>query len=129
MVCTNVKCCNMLESFQQKELHKVFECSLENRMEVNNNKTKFMQITTRQKLHTLSLTSYLHLHNSNTRIENITEYKVLGLIIARQITCNSHAQTIIKQAAKTVHQQEKNRNFTLLTHREDFLCMPRTGML
>lgn len=88
-----------------------------------------MQITTRQKLHTLSLTSYLHLHNSNTRIENITEYKVLGLIIARQITCNSHAQTIIKQAAKTVHQQEKNRNFTLLTHKEDILCMPRTGML
>lgn len=52
---------DMLESSLQQELHKVFKCRLENRMEVNDNKTKCMHITTGQTSLTLSSTSNLHL--------------------------------------------------------------------
>ena len=58
-----------------------------------------MLITTRQKLQNMQITS-LQLNGSGSSIENVTDHKVLGIIIDQNLTWNHHVDMLTKLKLK-----------------------------
>ena len=74
-----------------------------NHMSLNPSKTKFMILTTRQKRQVLHAPS-AHLSAGNQQITEVSDHKVLGVIIDNNLTWGPHIRDLCKTTAKKVYQ-------------------------
>jgi hypothetical protein len=84
----------------QDGLNDVFEWCRQNRMAIHPQKTKCMVLTSRQKHQRKPLTLSLIL--GENRVEQVSEHRVLGVIIDNEFKWQSHIEKLCKRLAKNL---------------------------
>ena len=106
---TSQKDVQTVQSKLQKSLNSTHEWCNMNSMVIHPEKTKSMIITTRQKLQITDTTLTLQL--GETKIEQVKEHKILGVVIDTELSWNKHVEYIIKKLSTNVFLLSKLKHF------------------
>ena len=90
-----------------------------NHMSLNPSKTNYMMLTTRQKRQILS-SPPVQLLVCNKQLHEVSEHKLLGVIIDNNLTWGPHIRYLCKSLAKMVYQSAKIKNFLTFHARKTF---------
>ena len=90
-----------------------------NHMSLNPSKTNYMILTTRQKRQILS-SPPVQLLVGNKQLHEVSEHKLLGVIIDNNLTWGPHIRYLCKSLAKRVYQSAKIKNFLTFHARKTF---------
>ena len=90
-----------VEIVLQDSLNKIDIWCNANRMILNSDKTKSMVITTRQK-HQLD-TLYLKLSVNSSRIEQVSEHRVLGIVLDQEMKWEAHIRSLCKKLSRNLY--------------------------
>jgi hypothetical protein len=98
-----------VETRLQLALDDISDWSRSNRMIIHPGKTKCMAIASRQKHQIQPLV--LNLHLSSTRIEQVNEHRVLGILIDSELRWSSHINALCKQLARNLFLLSQLKHF------------------
>ena len=104
----------------QQSLNDVANWCNKNLIALNPSKTKSMTITTRQR-HQLGIPP-LQLYINNNSIQEVTEHRLLGILIDNQLTWKSHVMKISKNISKNIFLLSKLKNYLDIKYRKMFFC-------
>ena len=90
-----------------------------NHLAIHPQKTKFMLIATRQKRQNIKLT-LPSIYINNNVLEEVSNHKLLGVIIDNNLTWSSHVNRLSKSLASKVYQLNKIKHFLNLQARKMF---------
>ena len=90
-----------------------------NHMSLNPSKTNYMILTTRQKRQILS-SPPVQLLVGNKQLHEVSEHKLLCVIIDNNLTWGPHIRYLCKSLAKRVYQSAKIKNFLTFHARKTF---------
>ena len=89
-----------------------------NHMSLNEYKTKFMIITSRQKRQNIITTPSLYI--KDTPVYEVTTHKVLGVIIDQNLNWSSHVNNLCKRISQKLFQLSKIKKFLDFESRKIF---------
>ena len=90
-----------------------------NHMTLNNQKTKYMIITSRQKRQNIT-SSMPPIHIDNIPIHEVNTHKVLGVIIDNNLSWSPHVDSLCKRISQKLFQLSKLKNFLDLNARKQY---------
>ena len=94
-----------------------------NHMSLNPSKTNYMILTTRQKRQILS-TPPVQLLVGNKQLHEVSEHKLLGVIIDNNLTWGPHIRYLCKSVAKRVYQSAKIKKLPQLSCSKNIFPSP-----
>ena len=83
------------------EINNVTQWSNKNNLSLNIDKTKFMVV--RKKLNTIDVNSHMGIWVDGVKIEQVQEFKYLGVIIDEHLTFSKHASYVTRKIAQKVN--------------------------
>ena len=120
---TTIYSCNsdlvQLSNSLQESVNKLIKWTEYNHMSLNESKTKYMLITTRQKRQNLTNNSHLIVIGDH-KLEEVNQHKVLGLMIDNNLTWSPHITKVCRIVSQKVFQLSKIKNFLDIEARKHF---------
>ena len=103
----------------QEDINRLDAWSELNHMSLNEKKTKYMIVTTRQKRQNLKgVTPPLFIQNK--QIDEVQAHKLLGITLDNNLTWSSHIRTLCKTVSQKIFQLSKIKHFLDLESRKHF---------
>ena len=92
---------NMVVDTLNNEINNVTQWLNKNNLSLNIDKTKFMVV--RKKLNTIDVNSHMGIWVDGVKIEQVQEFKYLGVIIDEHLTFSKHASYVTRKIAQKVN--------------------------
>ena len=108
-----------LSNSLQEDIGRLDAWSLLNHMSLNDKKTKYMIVTTRQKRQNLNGVTH-PLFIQNKQIDEVQTHKLLGITLDNNLTWSSHVRTLCKSVSQKLFQLSKIKHFLDLESRKHF---------
>lgn len=120
---TSIHSCNsdlkQLHTSLQDNVYQLIKWAELNHMTLNNQKTKYMIITTRQKRQNIT-SSIPHIYIDNIAIQEVTTHKVLGVTIDNNLSWSPHIKSLCKHISQKLFQLSKIKNFLDIKARKQY---------